>query len=62
MTEQTVSEEVEDGNAAIDKIAKLPNMDKFYDRNSHQMTDEDFLDQIKTERERRAIFIEKKGK
>ena len=52
--------EEEDGNAAIDKIGAVPNMDRFYDANPKSFTDDDFLDMIKTDRQRRAMFIEKK--
>ena len=50
----------EDGNAAIDKIAAMPNLDRFYDRNPNTMSDEDFMELIRVDRQRRAMFIEKK--
>lgn len=55
-------EGVEDGNAAIDKIAQEPDLDFFFfDRNPNELTDEDLLRKIEIERTRRAQFIEKKG-
>lgn len=50
------------GNDAIDEIAKEPNLDWFFDANPKTFTDDDYRRYIQQEREKRAMFIDKKGK
>lgn len=55
--------ELQDGNEAIDEIAKEPDLDFFFfDRNPKELSDDDLRQKIEIERGRRALFIEKKGK
>lgn len=49
------------GNELIDQIGSLPTLDPFFDRNPRHFTDEQLLELIQGERQRRAIFIEKKA-
>jgi hypothetical protein len=51
-----------DGNELIDEIAKEPNLDRFFDCNPKTLNDDDLRQLIEVERQRRALFIEKKGK
>lgn len=52
----------QDGNELIDEIAKAPNLDKFFDKNPRHISDDELLELINIERQKRALFIEKKGK
>lgn len=51
-----------DGNELIDKIAEQPNLDRFFDLHPNQLDDDALRAMIEVERQRRALFIEKKGK
>lgn len=51
-----------DANELIDEIGKEANLDKWFDRNPVEITDEEWLELIERERQQRALFIEKKGK
>lgn len=54
--------EEKDANELIDEIGKEANLDKWFDRNPKEITDEEWLELIERERKQRALFIEKKGK
>lgn len=49
------------GPELVDEIAKEPNLDRFFDRNPRDISDEELLELIEIERGRRAMFIEKKA-
>lgn len=51
----------QDGNAAIDEIAKSPNLDFLFDNNPNVLTDDDIRRAIDVERQRRALYIAKKA-
>lgn len=55
-------DEPQTGQEAIDEIGKTPTLDIFFDRNPREMGDEEWLAVIEGERQKRALFIEKKGK
>lgn len=56
-----MTDKPQDGNEAIDQIASLPTLDPFFDRNPRHFTDDYLLELIQNERQRRALFIEKKA-
>lgn len=54
-------DEVRDGNELIDEIAKVPNLDFFFDANPKSFTEDQFRELIEVQRRERALFIEKKS-
>lgn len=51
---------VEDGPATIDRMALERSMDRFFQTNPKDLTDDDLRQFIETQRRLRALYIEKK--
>ena len=54
--------EAKDGNDDVDEIGTEPNLDFFFDNNPRHFTEEQIRELIIKERDRRALFIEKRSK
>ena len=50
-----------DGNDLIDEIGQDPTLNSFFDRNPKSITEDDWMQLVEIERQKRAMFIEKRS-